>query len=193
MPRSQQKPRGHPKAKHPQRGEGGEAGGEDLGALEGAPAAAGQGAQFRERLVSELKLDADQQARLDPILADMRNKFMALREMPEEARARMGAAIRAESRARIEDILRPEQKARYAEIVAEQAGRTGAAASGRVWVLEDGKPKALNARLGLTDGTATEISGEGIAEGLDVLSGTQGTQASGSGSPAKGGPPRMFF
>jgi HlyD family secretion protein len=175
---------------------GGKAGDSKAADAKGAPAAggqAGQGAQFRERLVSELKLDADQQARLDPILADMRNKFMALREMPEEARGKMGAAIRAESRARIEDILRPEQKARYAEIVAEQAGRSGGAASGRVWVLDNGKPKALNVRLGLTDGTATEVSGEGIAEGLEVLSGTQGAQASGGGAPAKGGPPRMFF
>lgn len=154
---------------------------------------AGQGAQFRDRLVGELKLDADQQARLDPILADMRNKFMALREMPEEARGKMATAIRAESRTRIEDILRPEQKARYAEIVAEQAGRAGAAASGRIWVLEDGKPKALNVRLGLTDGTATEISGEGVIEGLELLSGTQGAQASGGTMPAKGSPPRMFF
>lgn len=175
---------------------GGKAGDSKAADAKGAPAAggqAGQGAQFRERLVSELKLDADQQARLDPILADMRNKFMALREMPEEARGKMSAAIRAESRARIEDILRPEQKARYAEIVAEQAGRSGGAASGRVWVLDNGKPKALNVRLGLTDGTATEVSGEGIAEGLEVLSGTLGAQASGGGAPAKGGPPRMFF
>ena len=175
---------------------GGKAGDSKAADAKGAPAAggqAGQGAQFRERLVSELKLDADQQARLDPILADMRNKFMALREMPEEARGKMSAAIRAESRARIEDILRPEQKARYAEIVAEQAGRSGGAASGRVWVLDNGKPKALNVRLGLTDGTATEVSGEGIAEGLEVLSGTLGAQPSGGGAPAKGGPPRMFF
>lgn len=175
---------------------GGKAGDSKAADAKGAPAAggqAGQGAQFRDRLVSELKLDADQQARLDPILADMRNKFMALREMPEEARGKMSAAIRAESRARIEDILRPEQKARYAEIVAEQAGRSGGAASGRVWVLENGKPKALNVRLGLTDGTATEVSGEGIAEGLEVLSGTLGAQPSGGGAPAKGGPPRMFF
>jgi HlyD family secretion protein len=157
-----------------------------------AGGAAGPGAQLRERLVSELKLDADQQARLDPILAEMRNKFMALRDMPEESRAKMAAAIRSESRARIEDILRPEQKPRYAEIAAELAGGRGAATTrGRVWVLEAGKPKAVEVRVGLTDGTATEISGEGIAEGTELLSGVQGA---GSSAPAaKGGPPRMFF
>ena len=53
---------------------GGKAGDSKAADAKGAPAAggqAGQGAQFRDRLVSELKLDADQQARLDPILADM--------------------------------------------------------------------------------------------------------------------------
>jgi HlyD family secretion protein len=157
----------------------------------GAGGAAGQGAQLRERLVAELKLDADQQSRLDPILADMRNKFMALREMPEESRARMASAIRNETRLRIEDILRPEQKARYAEIAAEGA-RGGAQTSGRVWVLEQGKPRSIEVRLGLTDGTATEITGPGIAEGLELLSGTQ-TAGSNAGQPAKSGPPRLFF
>lgn len=157
-----------------------------------AASAGGGGAQLRERLVSELKLDADQQARLDPILAEMRNKFMALRDMPEESRAKLAAAIRNESRARIEDILRPEQKPRYAEIAAELAGGRGASTTrGRVWVLDAGKPRAIEVRVGLTDGSATEISGEGIAEGTEVLSGVQGA---GSSAPAaKGGPPRMFF
>lgn len=162
------------------------------GASSGQGGQGGQGAQFRERLVSELKLDADQQSRLDPILSDMRNKFMALREMPEESRGKMAAAIRNETRLRIEDILRPEQKARYAEIVAEQAGRSGQQTSGRVWVLENDKPKAIEVRLGLTDGTSTEISGTGIAEGTELLSGTLTAGAS-AAQPAKGGPPRMFF
>jgi HlyD family secretion protein len=104
----------------------------------------------------------------------------------------MAAAIRNESRLRIEDILRPEQKPRYAEIMAEQGGRGGQQTSGRVWVLEDGKPKAIEVRVGLTDGTATEISGAGIAEGMELLSGTQPAAGS-AAQPAKGGPPRMFF
>jgi HlyD family secretion protein len=61
-----------------------------------------------------------------------------------------------------------------------------------VWVLENGKPKALEVRLGLTDGTSTEISGPGIAEGTELLSGTV-TAGSSAAQPAKGGPPRMFF
>jgi HlyD family secretion protein len=150
-------------------------------------------AQFRERLVTELKLDAEQQQRLDPIFTEMRNKFAGLRDMPEEARAKAGAAIRADLRAKVEEVLRPEQKARYAEIAAEFGGRAGFGQTtrGRVWVLEDGKTRALDVRVGLSDGATTEISGDGIAEGLEVIVGQQGGTTA---APAqKGAPPRMFF
>jgi HlyD family secretion protein len=174
--------------------DGADKGGAVQGSVTPAPVAGGPGggAQLRERLVTDLKLDEQQQARLDPILAESRNKFMALRDQPEESRARLGAAIRSETRARIEEILKPEQKERYAQIVAEQAGRTGAQTRGRVWVLDAGKPKAIDVRVGLTDGTATEISGEGIAEGVEVLIGATGGATS-SAPAAKGAPPRMFF
>ena len=39
----------------------------------------------------------------------------------------------------------------------------------KVWVLRDGKPAALPVKLGISDGKNTEISGEGIAEGLQVI------------------------
>jgi HlyD family secretion protein len=156
--------------------------------------AAGGGAmtQFRERLVNELKLDAEQQQRLEPIFAESRNKFMGLRDLPEEARAKASGAIRAELRAKIEDTLKPEQKARYAEIAAEFAGRAGGGQTtrGRVWVLENNKPRGIEVRVGLSDGTMTEVSGDGITEGLEVIVGQQG----GTAAPAqKGAPPRMFF
>jgi HlyD family secretion protein len=157
-----------------------------------APGARGAAAQLRERLVAELKLDAEQQARLDPILAEMRARFMALRDMPEEARAKAAGGIRADIRARIEQILQPEQKTRYAEIVAELGARAGAPASrGRIWVLRNGKPAPIDVSVGLTDGTASEISGPGVVEGLEVIVGQQGGPSS---APAqKGAPPRMFF
>jgi HlyD family secretion protein len=175
-------------------GDGGPAG--DGRAADRGGGSAGGGAQLRERLVAELKLDPSQQAKLDPIFAEMRSRFTALREMPEDARARAGAAIRADVRAKIEAILSPEQQARYAQIVAEQAGRGASAVRGRIWVVDSGgKPKAIDVRVGLTDGTATEIGTEGPAgdlrEGLDVIVGQQG----GAATPAtqRGSPPRMFF
>lgn len=165
------------------------------GGAGGGGGGGGQTAQLRERLVAELKLDAAQQAKLDPIFADMRSKFMGLRDLPEENRAKASAAIRADVRARVDEILRPEQKARYAELVAEQAGRSaggGAMTRGRIWVLAGGKPKAIDLRVGLSDGTSTEIAGEGVTEGIEVIVGA--TTSSASPKPQqKGGPPRMFF
>jgi HlyD family secretion protein len=152
-------------------------------------------AQFRERLNTELKLDPQQQQRLDPIFAEARNKFMGLRELPEEARGKQSAAIRADMRAKIEDLLKPEQKEKYAQIVAETAGRAGGGGQstrGRIYLLADGKPKAVDVRVGLSDGTMSEVSGEGVVEGADVIIGTQGGPS--TSTPAqKGSPPRMFF
>jgi HlyD family secretion protein len=159
-----------------------------------APATGSPLASFRERLVTELKLDAEQQQRLEPVFAEARNRFMGLRDLPEEARAKAGTAIRAELRARIEDVLTPDQKGRFAEVAAEFAGRSGGAAAtrGRVWVLEDGKPRALDVRAGLSDGAMTEVSGDGISEGREVMVGQQGVGT--TPPPAqKGAPPRMFF
>lgn len=158
------------------------------------PAGGSPLAQFRERLVTELALDAEQQQRLEPIFTEMRNKFMGLRELPEDARAKAGGAIRAELRARIEDVLKPEQKARYAEIAAEFAGRAGGGSTtrGRLWVLDGNEPRALEVRVGLSDGTMTEVSGEGVSEGLEVIVG-QTAPASSTPAAPKGAPPRMFF
>ncbi len=115
--------------------------GADAGASKGG-AGGGQLNQFRERIVTELKMDAEQQQRLDPIFAEMRNKFMGLRDLPEEARARQSAAIRSDMRARVEEILKPEQKARYAEIVTELAGRAGGGQSCARPHLSDGERQA---------------------------------------------------
>jgi HlyD family secretion protein len=160
-----------------------------------SPGGGGAMAQFRERLVTELKLDDEQQRQLDPLVAEARNKLAALREMPEDARGKQGTAIRAEMRARIETILKPEQKEKYAQIVAESAGRSGArgqSTRGRVYLLVDGKPKGVDVQVGLSDGAMSEVSGDGVAQGADVIIGTQGGPAS-SATPPKGSPPRMFF
>lgn len=168
--------------------------GADAGAVKGGAGAGGQMNQFRERLVTELKLDAEQQQRIEPIFAEMRNKFMGLRDLPEEARAKQGTAIRADMRARVEEILKPEQKPRYAEMVTEVSGRAGGgqATRGRIYLLENGKPKAIEIRIGLSDGAMSEVSGEGVTEGADVIIGQQGGTPS-SAPAQKGSPPRMFF
>lgn len=80
------------------------------------------------------------------------------------------------------------------------AGRMGAMAGGipvkgmvarrddRIWVLENGKPKAIPVKVGITDGQFTEISGEGLSEGMQILVGVEETKrAAGGPAPLTGG------
>lgn len=43
------------------------------------------------------------------------------------------------------------------------------AAGARIWVLREGRPEPIPVKLGLSDGRDTEISGEGLTEGLMVI------------------------
>jgi HlyD family secretion protein len=151
-------------------------------------------AQMRDRLIAELKLDQSQQATLDGLLAAQRERLASLRALPEEARAKAAAAARAELRSRIDEILRPEQKARYAELAAEQGGRAAAATRGRVYLLQQGRPAPVDVQVGLSDGTASEVAGDLLTEGAEVLVGVLSAPgSSGGGSAARGGPPRLMF
>ena len=63
----------------------------------------------------------------------------------------------------------------------------------RLWILVNGKPKLLPVRAGVSDGSFTEVAGEGVVPGLVVLSGVEEykkTMTQGSGSPL-GGPGGM--
>lgn len=141
-------------------------------------AAAGGGQQIRQRLTRELKLDADQQAKVDGIYAALREKSAGLPDLPEAERAKAQERNRAEVREKIGAILSAEQKKRYEEMSAAfQSSRAGGVAvSGRLWVLDEtGKAKALPVRLGLSDGTMTEIVSGEIKEGAEVIVGTAAT------------------
>lgn len=79
------------------------------------------------------------------------------------------------------------------------AGRMGAMAGGlpvkgmvarrddRVWVLENGRPRSIAVRVGITDGQFTEISGEGLAEGMQVLVGVEEAKRASGPAPLTGG------
>ena len=63
---------------------------------------------------------------------------------------------------------------------------------GRVWVLDEkGEPKAITVRPGLDGGNRTEITGEGISEGMEVLIGVDDAKknagAQAVASPLAGG------
>jgi hypothetical protein len=54
-------------------------------------------------------------------------------------------------------------------------------------VLENGKPKAIPVKVGITDGQFTEISGEGLQEDLQILLGAEDTKKATAGSTSSGG------
>jgi HlyD family secretion protein len=149
--------------------------------------------QFRARLIEELKPSEAQKARLEDIFADSRQKLARVREVQNEAeRRRQAERVRAETNARIAELLTPEQRPAWERLLAESGGR-GASSAGRVYVVEAGAPKAIDLRLGFTDGTATEVLTGGLAEGSDVIVGVldpgrNAKQSSGGGLPR----PRFF-
>ena len=58
----------------------------------------------------------------------------------------------------------------------------------RVWTLAAGKPKAIPVKVGVTDGMFTEVSGEGIAEGLVILTGVEDVKKLNTGAAPIAGP-----
>lgn len=50
-----------------------------------------------------------------------------------------------------------------------QVGRRASGSQARVWVLKDGQPHPVIVTVGLSDGRSTEVSGEGIAAGIEVI------------------------
>jgi HlyD family secretion protein len=47
----------------------------------------------------------------------------------------------------------------------------------QLWTLENGTPKPLTVRAGLTDGAMTQVQGAGLREGLQVIAGVQTAEA----------------
>jgi len=171
------------------------------GAADAKPAAAAQSGpagaaqQFRERVFAELKPDESQKAKLEQIFDDVRQKMVQLRDMPKDGdRKKLGERLRVESRARVMEVLTEAQKPTYERLLGELGGARsgGAAAAGRVWVLDEKRqPKAVDVRTGLTDGTSTELMPGPLKEGDEVILGTGDAAA---GAAKKSGPagPRMF-
>ena len=100
-------------------------------------------------------------------------------------------------RALISQQLTPEQQPKYQKLLAELAGRQ--TTRGRVYVLaEDGKPRAYNVRLGISDGVMTELlltpnsPGAGVlVEGASVVTAVVTPASSSAPRPATPAP-RLF-
>ena len=161
--------------------------------------------QFRNRLVAELALSAAQIEKVDGIYANARPNMATLRDLPQEERGYARERITAEIRAKLRELMTPEQKPKFDAIVMEAASRQST--RGRIYLMgADGKPKAYNVRLGISDGSSTELiltpnlpDAAELIEGAAVIIGsvTPGSAASsaagaGGQRPAATGP-RMAF
>lgn len=166
-------------------------------AAAGAPpggAAAGAMKAFRDGLAAQVGFDAAQMEKVDAILVALRPRFAALRELPEDQRPQASERVRAELRAQVAALVTPEQKPKYEALLAETASqRSGQATRGRVYTLgADGKPQAVSLRLGISDGSMTEVIGGGLQPGQDVIVGLQGGAAPSSRPSSTSGPRPPF-
>jgi len=170
----------------------------DAGAGGGNPAT-----QFRNLMVGQLSLTPAQIEKVDAIYADARPKFMTLRDLPQEERGKAREKITADIRAQLRDQMTAEQKPKFDALVAAAANRQ--VTRGKIYLMGvDGKPKAYNVRLGITDGSSTELivspnspdSAE-LKEGASVIIGmvNTGATAGASSAPRTTAPsgPRMPF
>lgn len=159
----------------------------------GAAAGGGAGGQAqatRERLTRELDLSAEQQARLDAIQRATAERIAAISVDDPAQRKKEIGRLRAQSRTEIAAILTAEQRERYTAMAAGQRGV--ATTRGTVWVPDgSGVPKPVNVRLGISDGSYTELLGGDLREGAAVIVGSGG--ANGARAAAKGSVPRFGF
>jgi HlyD family secretion protein len=85
-------------------------------------------------------------------------------------------------------LLTSEQRKLYEEIAPARAGSGQQATSGRVWVLDDsGRPRPVSIRVGLADGSYSELLGGELQAGTPVIVGTR-TDGKAARVQPKGGP-----
>lgn len=156
-------------------------------------AGAGRGGLVNDlpALAAELSLTPAQQAAFDQALAEVRERAAARTSAAGAASTQGGAAMGGNSGGATAGAPSAEaMRARMAEALARSFSdfRDGLDASqrerwdaglrtlatarrGQLWVLVDGKPQAVPVRLGVSDGTVTEVSG--VEEGQVVVTGQE--------------------
>jgi HlyD family secretion protein len=153
-----------------------------------AGASGGQAQATRERLTRELGLSDEQQAKLEAIQKSTAEKIAAISADNPGQRKKEAGRLRAQSRTEIAAILNEEQLKRYEALAAEQRGVV--TTRGTVWMPDGtGAPKSVSVRLGISDGSFTELLGGDLKEGDAVIIGS-GAAAK---AEAKSNTPRFGF
>ncbi|MBT3915351.1 MAG: HlyD family efflux transporter periplasmic adaptor subunit [Rhodospirillaceae bacterium] len=157
-------------------------GGPPGGAARGGPPnreARQKAAQARiKRLVEKVGLTEDQQQQVRDFGRQMIQRIRTMAQGGRGPGFRDAIRkLRQENGKRILTILTPEQKVKYRLMIAER--RSNPATPGRVWVLEDGKPKQIDVMIGVGDGTVTEVVRGDLKEGQQVILGIKRPETSG--------------
>ncbi|MFC4729628.1 efflux RND transporter periplasmic adaptor subunit [Coralloluteibacterium thermophilus] len=137
-----------------------------------------------ERIAQSMELDAEQRAAFENELGALRERMqrvVAAREagasrapgpppggQPGQGGQRRPGGI-GEAFPNFRASLDETQRAQWDTALRELAS----VRSGTIWLLENGRPAARSVRIGATDGTATEIAGEGVEEGARVITGVE--------------------
>jgi HlyD family secretion protein len=142
------------------------------------------------RLTTSLGLSPEQQGQVRSIFAEARREFQEMRGVRmtrAQRRSRFGA-IRRKVNQRIRAVLTDKQREVYTKLRRRRAQR----GRGQVWVLgDDGKPKMVRLRIGITDGASTEVIRGRLKAGQQVIVGVFRSQArGGSGGRRR---PRLRF
>ena len=159
------------------RGAGGEAAEGRGGPGGGAP---GGGGGLIEQVLRELPdLSPAQRGEIEAAQAEMRERAASLPRNPEGRQGQMQAA-RQRLISRVNAALSPEQRARLSEL------RGNRGTGGTVWVSDNGAaPRAVPVRIGVSDGSVTEIVSGDLAPGQAVVVGLERQGGGGAGAAAQ--------
>ena len=159
------------------RGErGGRGGGGGFGGGGGRGGPGGGGQEFQGRMLERLKsMPADEQAQFRARMKERGGDTSALDALmtPTAAAPRAGAT-------------RPAATAQAQTIDALFAPLPPVMSRGRAWSFTAGQLKIINLRLGISDGTSTELLSDELQENAEVVTGVTGLTPT-RGAPAQGG------
>jgi HlyD family secretion protein len=135
----------------------------------GAAQTQGGGQQMDQALAQLSDLTEAQRTEIEAARAEMRSRMAALPQDPD-ARRQQAQAARQRLIARLNAVLTPDQRARLAAL----RGNAAAGQAGTIWVQEgEASLRAIQLRIGLTDGSVTEIISGDITEGVAVIIGQE--------------------
>jgi HlyD family secretion protein len=154
--------------------------------------------ELRRRLAEDVRPTPEQTAAIDRIFAEARSSFPSREPgLSEEERRAAMRRFRRDLQEKIAAALDSGRREKYEAIIAEARqgnARPDSGTPGRVYVLgADGAPASVALRLGVTDGSHTEVLAGDVSEGTGVIVGGGPRAQAAEPAPSRPrGPPRLF-